>query len=205
MIGSHNTLSYLKPVKWWQKLLNPWTKCQLIDILTQKEIGVRYFDIRIRPVMVDGKYVPHYCHNNVDYGKTDERVFMVINHWSLDLKIYLRITLDVREKPEDADEMQTWFLNYIQYLKNKYPHINFDSIKVFWDWSNDYGPQEIKVIEFHWSVNKKRWYEYLFPIKLYAQLNNSKIRSSLAEEVSDSNNDVAVMYDFVELNYKMKK
>lgn len=113
--------------------------------------------------------------------------------------MYLRITLDVREKPEDADEMQNWFLNYVQYLKNKYPNINFDSIKVFWDWSNDHGPQKIEVIEKHWSVNEKHWYEYLFPIKLYAWLNNTEIRSSLKEQVSDSNNDVAVMYDFVEL------
>lgn len=206
MLGSHNTMSYLKPVKWWQKFITPWTKCQSIDIFEQKNRGVRYFDIRIFPVKVDGKYVPHFCHNKVDYGNASERIFEIINEWGTPLKIgiekfkvYVRITLDVREKPEDADEMETWFLNYVEYLKNKYPYINFDSIKVFWNWSNDHGSQEIAVVEIHWSVNKKHWYEYLFPINFYAWLNNEEIRCILKDQISELNDDIVIMYDFVEL------
>lgn len=47
MIGSHNTMTYLKPQKWWMQLINFTSRCQSKDIEAQYAAGVRYFDIRV--------------------------------------------------------------------------------------------------------------------------------------------------------------
>lgn len=210
MIASHNTMSYQNPSKWWMWLVKPWTQCQEKDIFSQYENNnVRYFDIRIRPSKVDGNFEPHYCHNTSiyeqvhDFGtsyNTDLNVFNGLNYFSDvdEQPIYLRISLDIRKEPKNAEELKTWFLDYVEKLKCTYKHIKFDSIKIFWEaWSIDYGPQEIKVIEKHWSVNKKSWWEFLLPIKLYQRFRMPG-KVWLNEEQCNSNN-TAYMYDFVNL------
>lgn len=47
-LASHNSLSFTKPRKWWEKLINFTAKCQSHDIQTQYIDGVRLFDIRLR-------------------------------------------------------------------------------------------------------------------------------------------------------------
>lgn len=50
MLGTHNTMTYLTPHKWWMKLINFTAKCQDISISEQFELGVRFFDMRVRLV-----------------------------------------------------------------------------------------------------------------------------------------------------------
>lgn len=48
ILGAHNANTYLRPRKWWMRLINFTSKCQKLDIEEQFEHGVRYFDLRIR-------------------------------------------------------------------------------------------------------------------------------------------------------------
>lgn len=48
ILGTHNSNTYLKPRKWWMRLINFTSKCQKLPIKKQFEYGVRYFDFRIR-------------------------------------------------------------------------------------------------------------------------------------------------------------
>ena len=66
MIGSHNTMTYLKPHKWWMKLINFTSKCQSKDIEEQYAAGVRYFDIRV--CIGEHDSLPtHYGHGLIRY------------------------------------------------------------------------------------------------------------------------------------------
>ncbi|MCI6404172.1 MAG: hypothetical protein MR820_08870, partial [Prevotella sp.] len=48
MIASHNSLTYLRPVKWWMRLFNFIAKCQSKTIKEQYEdYKVRMFDFRV--------------------------------------------------------------------------------------------------------------------------------------------------------------
>ena len=69
MLGSHNSLSYL-PIKGWKKILRPWVRCQDKSLKVQYELGVRYFDVRVR--LINDRW--HYCHNNADLGSIDEHL-----------------------------------------------------------------------------------------------------------------------------------
>ena len=48
ILGAHNANTYMRPRKWWMKLINFTSKCQKLPIKKQFEYGVRYFDFRIR-------------------------------------------------------------------------------------------------------------------------------------------------------------
>lgn len=206
MIASHNSMSFQKPSKLWMWVVKPWTQCQESDIYIQNRFyDVRYFDIRIRPQKVNGKYVPYYCHNTSIYEPVVSRrvgkmYLNVLNFISIAGKtqIYARISLDIRKEPKNAEELKTWFLDYVNRLKEQYQYIKFDSIKIFWEaWSIDYGPQEIKVIERHWSVDKKSWWEYLLPIKLYQRFRMPGNVWLNEKEVNST--DTAYMYDYVNM------
>lgn len=49
MLGSHNSFSYLKPVKWWMRLINFAGKCQSLDVYDQILLqDVKFFDVRLK-------------------------------------------------------------------------------------------------------------------------------------------------------------
>lgn len=191
-------------------LVKPWTQCQEYGISQQNALNnVMYFDIRIRPQKVNEEYVPYYCHNTSIYEPVVNRrtgksfnysYFNFLNFVSNvnNSPIYVRISLDIRKKPKNSEVLKTWFLDYVDKLKEQYQDIKFDSIKIFWEtWSIDYGPQEIKVIERHWSVNKKSWWEYLLPIKLYQRFRMPGKVWLNEKEVNST--DTAYMYDYVNM------
>lgn len=202
MKGTHNTMSFLPAKRLWMKLLTPWSKCQSKTVQEQLEDGVRYFDIRIRPYKKGKDFEPHFCHNHIDYGKANLKDSLnIINDFSKslpDVNYYLRITLDVRKKPNNAAVMALWFKDYVNELKESYPNIIFDSIKIFWDWSNDLGPQTVKVIEKQWSVVPKKWYEFLWPIKKFAAKYNPGWINDFDTKYSKSDPDEHVLLiDFI--------
>lgn len=202
MIASHNSMSYLTPTKLWMKFINPWAKCQNEDIQTQINKGVRYFDFRIRPFENGIKYEPHFCHNIIDYGKANLfNSFGLIDKAASTLqgiKFYVRVTLDVRTKPNNAEEMVEWFKNYVNQLKSLYPHIIFDSIKIFWDWENDLAEQNVTVTEKHWSVVDKKWCEYLMPIKWFANVHNQEYKKEFDEKhLTDDQDTITLMIDYI--------
>lgn len=47
VLGSHNTMTYLKPRKWWMWLGRFMAKCQSKTIQEQYDAGARWFDLRI--------------------------------------------------------------------------------------------------------------------------------------------------------------
>jgi hypothetical protein len=202
MIASHNSMSYLPPTKLWMAICKPWSKCQKDNIEAQLDKGVRYFDIRIRPWKDGDTYVAHYCHNTIDYGIADlTKSFDLIDKASLELNgvnFFVRVTLDVRKKPNDADEMAVWFKTYVNNLQEKYPNIIFDSIKIFWDWGNDLSDENVTVTEKHWSVVDKKWYEYILPIKWFAKMHNkSYIKEYEKEHILDNPDNIALMIDYI--------
>ena len=100
-LGSHNTMTYLKPRKWWQWFGRFIAKCQKLPIEEQYEKGARWFDIRISIPMKNGEHTePIFSHGLVDYkGKTPAEVFKFLGEHK---DTYCRIVLEKGgEKEED--------------------------------------------------------------------------------------------------------
>lgn len=47
MIGTHNTMSYLPPKRWWMRPLRVFARCQRKTLTEQIAAGVRVFDLRV--------------------------------------------------------------------------------------------------------------------------------------------------------------
>lgn len=187
MLGSHNSISYL-PIKGWKKILKPWIKCQDLTIEEQYNQGVRYFDLRVRKVPMEGWW---YCHNSAVFVPVMEH--KEILEFLIEKKCHIRIILDVRKKPKDAEDYITDFLELVTWLRKN--GLNVDSVKVMWEWK-EYCDPEILQYEYHSSVSAP-WYKYILGTKWFAKKENKTYKewnSRLLEM-----DDIVLMIDYIEL------
>lgn len=160
MLGSHNSLTYLKPATLIGKLLKPWVCCQNKTLTEQYDEGVRYFDIRIRFEKPDKVLI---VHNNIRFEGDLYEELRKLDEYITDT-VYLRIILDIRKKPSDYMYQLSTFLEY----NITYEHIKVAQAIVYWEWfCRDYALEDKRVIENHASV-KAKWYEFILGLKHYA-------------------------------------
>jgi hypothetical protein len=192
MIGSHNTFSYL-PTK---NIFRRWGRCQEVNYIEQYNQGVRCFDVRVK---FDTKKKVRFgelervqiVHNNITYqGGWSElnRFFSFVAD-----DCWVRLILDVRKKPKDAEKQQELFVKLIDYARNTL-HIKIAEAIVYWDWSYEVSPK-MKITENHASVTGNVGI-FKTP-RMYAEKNNGLILS-MNKEIVDSKNEV-LLIDFVNL------
>lgn len=119
IISAHNTMSYLKPAKWWLAPFNFMAKCQSKTIQEQYEAGVRAFDIRIViPTDNRGFYLePTFAHGRMDFKSPSlYEIFSWLN--TRDEKVYARILL---ERPDES--VHDEFRRVCMYLEEHYKNV----------------------------------------------------------------------------------
>ena len=93
--GSHNTMSYLPPWKWYLRPFAVWAKCQQKILKDQMAAGVRYYDLRVR---FDKEGVPYFCHGAMRYRCSDDvrDIVRELAEWSAEIsdRIYIRVLLE---------------------------------------------------------------------------------------------------------------
>lgn len=95
ILGAHNANTYLKPRKWWMRLINFTSKCQKLTIEEQLEHGVRYFDFRIRWDEELKMFIN--CHGLVEYKEPLLFALNRLTHFVFinpTEKIYIRFVYD---------------------------------------------------------------------------------------------------------------
>jgi hypothetical protein len=192
MIGSHNTFSYL-PTK---NIFKRWGRCQEVNYMTQYYIGVRCFDVRVKfdtkkKVQFGELERVQIVHNNITYqGGWSElnRFFAFVSD-----DCWVRLILDIRKKPKDAEKQQELFVRLIDYARNTLG-IKIAEAIVYWDWSYEVSPK-LKITENHASVTNNVGI-FKTP-RMYAKKNNDLILS-MNKEIADSENEV-LLIDFVNL------
>ena len=95
ILGAHNANTYLKPRKWWMRLINFTSKCQKLSINEQIEHGVRYFDFRIRYDKELGLFLN--CHGLVEYTDLVSQTVLLLSifaHINETETIYIRFVYD---------------------------------------------------------------------------------------------------------------
>ena len=187
MLGSHNALSYLSPKGFKSKILNNWAKCQEVDYTKQYDLGVRYFDVHIKfennkPVIV---------HNKVTYQGGEDTLKALFSFMNLKKDCYLRLLLDVRSEPKDANNQICLFKRYIANIQQMYPFIKFADAIIFWSWTRVL-PQQIAVTEKHASVTSTT--ELLKTPKNYAKNNNSNLKKEYVDVVNSANEVLLIDY-----------
>lgn len=144
MLGSHNSMSYLPAVHWWQRWQKRWYQCQDKTIAEQLFVGIRYFDIRLN--FINDEW--HFVHNKIDFGVEDEEVYKAMNN--VGEKVYVRFIYDVRKKSNKHKAYK--FLAHLYDIQDKYPNIIPNNMITYWDWRN-YLSGDIAERELHSGVS----------------------------------------------------
>ena len=128
LIGSHNTMTYLKPRKWWMWFGRFIAKCQNKTIEEQYKSGARWFDLRICfHELSDTLIHPMFAHGAMEYkGKTPEEVFEFLSSKN---DAYCRIIL---EKGNEED----LFKIYVKKWMTDYPNLKVTQIAKKGEWEN---------------------------------------------------------------------
>lgn len=128
IIGTHNSMTYLRPRNWWMRVVEKWAKCQDRDLQEQMEVG-NCFDLRV--FYKRGKW--NFAHGLCEYTSRD--IFEVLNELKEhagNKALFVRIIL------EKGDDMSTAFTGLCKQLEDTYPTINFFGGNRKSDWAKLY-------------------------------------------------------------------
>lgn len=172
IIGSHNTMTYAAPRKWWMHVIAPFAVCQTKDVDEQILEGVRCFDLRIR--LKKDKWV--FAHGLYEVKGDVYAIIDKIRDYANDIKenVYLRIILERSTTNEEEAKRFIEFCRCCETQLGKYV-IPFEGRKKGgWEllYNFKFVPQAI------WQpvssmAEDARWYERYIPV-LYAKRKNKE-------------------------------
>lgn len=182
-LGSHNTMTYLRPKVFWQRLLPFVGRCQSVDYKIQHSLGAVGYDLRL---FWDDDGQLEYRHGFLRFPA--DNIDEVLSYAESN-NIIVRVLLEVRSynKPlmSNIDELRSRFKAYCSEIEKKYPSIIFfggqesGSGEKLYTFKNDTG--NLAIEELHSSVTSLfkshnkflRMIDDLFPI-IYSLIKNEK-------------------------------
>lgn len=200
ILGSHNTMTYLKPRKWWMWFGKFMAKCQKLTIEEQYEKGARFFDLRISFIEENGIIKPIFSHGLIDYKGEVTGALEFLNNKS---DVQCRIIYEKGNDPE-------LFKQYVQHWMTIYPNLKITSTQAKGNWINQVEPNtpSIPIKDCYASCNGhypkyeklpgilryKSWSGFLIDDLwpwIYAKLHNKKN----LDQYKDS--DIILLIDFI--------
>ena len=130
IIGAHNAWSYLRPKKWWMRLISFSARCQRCNIKEQYEKhNVRCFDLRIR--FREGK--PIICHGIVEYDYSYEDLLEDLRWLHSKGDVTIRLLLELRSiKKKEWDNQKklfkTFFITILQIFFPTFKYVDGRSL-----------------------------------------------------------------------------
>lgn len=182
-LGSHNTMTYLRPKVFWQRLLPFIGRCQSVDYKVQHSLGAVGYDLRL---FWDSDGQLEYRHGFLRFSA--DNIDEVLSYAESN-NIIVRVLLEVRSYNKgligNIDELRSRFKDYCSEIEEKYPSILFfggqesGSGEKLYTFKSDTG--DLAIEELHSSVtslfksNNKflRMIDDLFPI-IYSLIKNEK-------------------------------
>ena len=191
IIGAHNAWSYLRPKKWWMRLISFSARCQRCNIKEQYEKhNVRCFDLRIR--FREGK--PVICHGIVEYDYSYEELLEDLKWLHSKGDVIVRLLLELRsvKKKDWSKQKQLFNTFYNTILKIFFPNIEFIKGRSLPDWDKVIkSTKEGNEVEDYASVSNPKYIDDWIPI-LYASINNKKaLKKNIDKEI--------LLIDFVDI------
>ena len=205
-LGSHNTMTYLRPKVFWQRLLPFVGRCQSVDYKVQHSLGAVGYDLRLF-WDDDGKL--EYRHGFLRFPA--DNIDEVLSYAESN-NIIVRVLLEVRSYNKllvsNIDGLRSRFKAYCSNIEKKYPSILFfggqesgSGEKLYTFKTETSG---LAIDELHSSVtslfksNNKflRMIDDLFPI-IYSLIKNEKNISSYRNNKEKDNTYLYV--DYIEI------
>ena len=186
LLGSHNSLTYLRPKKWWMRPFHFMARCQRASYKEQYEkYGVRVFDLR---VWFTDNLDEEVRHGVMVFKATNIFIRDFLDYLNDKGDCHLRIILEednITKKDKKASMKEDYFKTFCMVLEDVYHNIHFFGGNRKWDWKLLYQFEgEDVVLDDKYSSttslfgSKKKWLAVLDDLWpwLYARLNNKKNR-----------------------------
>ena len=131
-IGTHNSMTYLKPSKWYMYMFRFAFRCQSLTIDQQLECGIRVFDLRVR-MNKNNKWV--FAHGLVEFK--GDNIYDVVERISKynDCKVRIMWETTNEDYPIEAET----FISLCRTLESQYPNIKFFGGTSIASWKNWYN------------------------------------------------------------------
>lgn len=135
VLGSHNSWSYLRPKKWWMKIIAFTARCQSKTIREQYELGVRCFDLRIR---FDKYGNTLFAHGIVEYDVDPDSVHKDLMWIDNKGDCMVRVLHEARTEKQYNSCNISIFQDVCRGLKRKFANTKFWCGRNLYNWHEDY-------------------------------------------------------------------
>lgn len=190
-IGTHNSMTYLKPASIWGWLGRFIVKCQSLTIQEQLDAGVRIFDLRIRK---NDNHEWVFAHGMVEFkGEHPIDVLVLINSYE-GCKVRLMWQTEDEDDPWEAEE----FVSFCKAAEENFTNIKFfggTSIATWKNWYNFHPYGEGEKYEW-WEYTTDQFVSSIQSVGFWPWLYTALKRKSLRKKAMESDKDV-VLIDFV--------
>ncbi len=176
VIGSHNSWSYLRPRKWWMRLIAFAARCQRVDIREQYlKYGVRCFDLRLR-YHEDGTVT--LAHGVVEYDYSHKDIMDDIIWLDGKGDCYVRVLLEVRTYIQYTYTNVFHFRVFCENFDKVFQRIQFWCGRNLYNWEQNYFFGDDPTCEETYGsvVPGKKWLYGWWPW-LYAVTHNKQVKA----------------------------
>lgn len=133
-LGTHNSMSYLKPLKWWHRPFHFMSKCQSVSIKEQYEkYNARYFDFRVRQGK-DGQW--YFAHGQSLFFKPGINIYTVCEYLNNKPDVVVRLVLEELKRNPIKEKL---FVELCKELREMFTDITFVGFNTKADWSSLYS------------------------------------------------------------------
>lgn len=202
-IGTHNSLTYLTPKKWWQKLIKFTAKCQAVNYEEQYRLGARVFDVRL---WYDDNFKIEIRHGRIAYIGGFTVLYDMFDFLDNKKDCYVRLICEedsFAKKDPLASIKERYFMDECHNFETQFPNIKFFGGNRKYDWKVLYNfkNKDVPTLVDKYSSttslfkSNKKWLavlDDLCPI-LYAKLKNK----TLIKEHNDK--DGYLFIDFINI------
>lgn len=176
IIGTHNSMTYLRPQKWYGWFMIPFARCQNKTIEEQWNDGARCFDLRIRFTKQGEPYFAHRlyeCTHEVKPFEVLKQLYRL--SFRNNQRAFVRLIL---EDPDKQNHNVVYFKKFCEVLGIKYKAIHFFGGNRKGDWKKLYTfkgdvPDSLNNQWVSSMMEDARWYEKFLPFA-YARRCNKR-------------------------------
>lgn len=150
-IASHDSMTYLKPLKWWMRPFKFVAQCQSVDLESQyNDYGIRMFDIRIR------WNKDHWCFSH-GCMMFDADVIKTLDWLNKQGKIMIRLLLEYNREPKDSKEIIQKFVEFCDMARERYKNLTFFEFRAKWNWDKLYTYKEEPRPSIYQATSSTTW------------------------------------------------
>ena len=204
ILGAHNSLSYLRPKKWWMIPFHWMAKCQGVSYKEQYEkYGVRVFDLRVW-FDEDTKEL-EVRHGVMAFKLSEDGIKEFISYLNEKGDCHLRVILEedaVNKKSVYASANECLFSAFCEELENEFENVHFFGGNRKYDWKvmYDFKGDDVELDDKYSSTtslfkSNKRWLAIIDDLCpwIYAKLHNK-------ENIKNGTDKECLFIDFVEMS-----